>query len=683
MAGIDDVLERLVTDDAFRAQLAADPDAALASYELSPADRALLASQVSADAGQAGAMEGRASKAGLFGMLGGLDEIADAIAGGAEDRAGPQAVAGAGTPPEPDSSPPYNPYVTVDHVETLPADPAEAGYDYPGEYASRFDDVAPPQGGDAAGDGDWAAGVEQPAQGTYGDAGEQTYLAIKLENAQVPSAPTTDVAAPSSDVIDIQPDTSDLEFVSRPADAGAGGGTVLEDIAIQHEVDKVHGVNELSMDDTPGAERVDDPSAAMGGEDSRGLWQINATASSDAGGLAAPEPTPEDSEYEFHDPWPSKVESGGFDTALDGGGELPASDDLTGEPVAAAPSADAGGEPNELTAVERPATSGDAGEHTYLKVELENVQVPSAPPTDVAAPSPDAIGVQPNESDLDFVERRADEAADTDVAVEKVTITHESIDRARADEASTYQNTFTAIPDSVPDEPGGEAGYATEAPTEEVMGFMHMSAGTQDAAPEPAPTPGGVEHQDDWDAPAPAGEDFYSGWIELNSVTEPAAPPDPSDLEVTPTEGEAAGADGDIAAAGTTEEGWIELNSVTQTVTDSGEPEPLDLEVIPSAGEASGDDTMVVEDVAFSYGKVDLPTAGEPATPDVHEAAHVVQADAAGEPPGGSDASVGASQSTTVGAAQAETVGGSDPETPDAGATDDPAEGTPQEPPDR
>ena len=34
MAGIDEVRERLVTDEAFRAQLAADPQAALAGYDL-------------------------------------------------------------------------------------------------------------------------------------------------------------------------------------------------------------------------------------------------------------------------------------------------------------------------------------------------------------------------------------------------------------------------------------------------------------------------------------------------------------------------------------------------------------------------------------------------------------------------------------------------------------------------
>lgn len=81
MAALDDVLERLVTDEAFRARLATDPEVALAGYDLSDDDRALLSSQMSGDAGRSGSVERRASKAGLFGLLGGLDEIADAIAG--------------------------------------------------------------------------------------------------------------------------------------------------------------------------------------------------------------------------------------------------------------------------------------------------------------------------------------------------------------------------------------------------------------------------------------------------------------------------------------------------------------------------------------------------------------------------------------------------------------------------
>lgn len=143
MAGIDDVLERLVTDDAFRTQLASDPDAALTGYDLTDEDRALLDSQVSSDAGQAGTMEGRTSKAGLFGLLGGLDEIADALSTGANADAD--------------------------------------AYDYPGDYADRFDGATP-------------AADAKP-----------TYLAVSLEKVAIseydassdPAAPPEDLAGTS------------------------------------------------------------------------------------------------------------------------------------------------------------------------------------------------------------------------------------------------------------------------------------------------------------------------------------------------------------------------------------------------------------------------------------------------------------------------------------------------------
>ncbi|HEX5588845.1 MAG TPA: Os1348 family NHLP clan protein [Candidatus Limnocylindrales bacterium] len=81
MAGIDDVLERLVTDAGFRARLASDPSAALAGYDLTPSDLQLLSSQLDMTAGSSGGVEARTSKAGLFGLLGGVDELAEAIGG--------------------------------------------------------------------------------------------------------------------------------------------------------------------------------------------------------------------------------------------------------------------------------------------------------------------------------------------------------------------------------------------------------------------------------------------------------------------------------------------------------------------------------------------------------------------------------------------------------------------------
>lgn len=69
MAGIDDVLERLITDPAFKANLAADPRAALAGYQLSANDLSLLAQQVSSDDGGQSAVEQRTSKAGFFALF--------------------------------------------------------------------------------------------------------------------------------------------------------------------------------------------------------------------------------------------------------------------------------------------------------------------------------------------------------------------------------------------------------------------------------------------------------------------------------------------------------------------------------------------------------------------------------------------------------------------------------------
>ena len=80
MAGLDDVLERLVADPSYRQLLATDPSAALGGYELSEEDRALLASQVTDFAGTGGKVEARASRASMAGLFGALEELADASA---------------------------------------------------------------------------------------------------------------------------------------------------------------------------------------------------------------------------------------------------------------------------------------------------------------------------------------------------------------------------------------------------------------------------------------------------------------------------------------------------------------------------------------------------------------------------------------------------------------------------
>ena len=69
MAGIDDVLERLLSDGGFARQLAQDPATALAGYDLSADDLRLLSSQVSFDPGALSTVEERVSKASMFGLL--------------------------------------------------------------------------------------------------------------------------------------------------------------------------------------------------------------------------------------------------------------------------------------------------------------------------------------------------------------------------------------------------------------------------------------------------------------------------------------------------------------------------------------------------------------------------------------------------------------------------------------
>lgn len=72
MADIDDVLERVVTDAAFRSELARDPGAALAAYDLSESDLELLASSLdSGDDTQRG-VEQRTSKSAVVGLLASL-----------------------------------------------------------------------------------------------------------------------------------------------------------------------------------------------------------------------------------------------------------------------------------------------------------------------------------------------------------------------------------------------------------------------------------------------------------------------------------------------------------------------------------------------------------------------------------------------------------------------------------
>ena len=69
MPGIEDALARLITDPAFKAQLATDPRSALAGYELSADDLSVLAKEVGANNHGKSVVEQRTSKAGFFGLF--------------------------------------------------------------------------------------------------------------------------------------------------------------------------------------------------------------------------------------------------------------------------------------------------------------------------------------------------------------------------------------------------------------------------------------------------------------------------------------------------------------------------------------------------------------------------------------------------------------------------------------
>jgi hypothetical protein len=87
MADIDGILERLVTDQGFRAQLASDPAAALDGYDLSADDLALLASSMDeGDVGQRG-VEQRTSKSAVVGLLASLTGGGGGHGGGGKAQA--------------------------------------------------------------------------------------------------------------------------------------------------------------------------------------------------------------------------------------------------------------------------------------------------------------------------------------------------------------------------------------------------------------------------------------------------------------------------------------------------------------------------------------------------------------------------------------------------------------------
>lgn len=94
MTDFDAALERLISDQAFRAELATDPAKALAGYRLSPDELELLRSQVDSGSGDSQhQVETRTSKASLFGLLspmGGFGGLTDHTGGSLTDHTGGQ-----------------------------------------------------------------------------------------------------------------------------------------------------------------------------------------------------------------------------------------------------------------------------------------------------------------------------------------------------------------------------------------------------------------------------------------------------------------------------------------------------------------------------------------------------------------------------------------------------------------
>jgi hypothetical protein len=70
MSDFDEVLERLLGDPVFQAALQADPEAALAGYQLDPEERGLLGAQFDIGAGEERTVEMRVTKSGVMGLVG-------------------------------------------------------------------------------------------------------------------------------------------------------------------------------------------------------------------------------------------------------------------------------------------------------------------------------------------------------------------------------------------------------------------------------------------------------------------------------------------------------------------------------------------------------------------------------------------------------------------------------------
>jgi len=125
MSDFENVLERLMTDRAFAGNMASDPGAALAGFDLSDDERRRLLAGVEADVRAASTVEQRTSKAGLIGLLGEVTGLVE-TAGGQMTLAHGGGHAEAVMADEVNDMPPGR-AVMVDEVNNMPADQTAGG----------------------------------------------------------------------------------------------------------------------------------------------------------------------------------------------------------------------------------------------------------------------------------------------------------------------------------------------------------------------------------------------------------------------------------------------------------------------------------------------------------------------------------------------------------------------------
>jgi len=167
VSDFDVALERLVSDPEFRAALAADPQRALAGYELAPDELAVLTSQVDTGSGSAQRhVEQRTSKASLFGLLSPMSGAGGFLSDGSGASFGTESHAGASFGADPQSGASFG---------AEPHSGASFGTDTSSGASFGADDYQPRHGTPSLGEamgraGDFMSdgGVEEPVYDSSG-----------------------------------------------------------------------------------------------------------------------------------------------------------------------------------------------------------------------------------------------------------------------------------------------------------------------------------------------------------------------------------------------------------------------------------------------------------------------------------------------------------------------------------